>query len=184
MNRLRSTWGLRAAAGLLMASLVPATFATAVHAARHTSSYADWVRLQLRTPADEAVEQALETAEESRARSLEAFLEVFVEAYEARQPERPLARAFSTFDLSNDALISYLEGRYLRVASDAVLPRTALAAAKVVSEQVLKRGMAPLALLARRDLTRRAGAVRLCSSRTPVYILSFRALWAAQPLGP
>ena len=53
MNRLRSIWGMRSVAGLLMVSLLPVTFATAVHAAQHTSSYADWVRLQLRIPAGE-----------------------------------------------------------------------------------------------------------------------------------
>ncbi len=184
MNRLRSIWGMRSVAGLLMASLLPVTFATAVHAAQHTSSYADWVRLQLRLPADEAVEQALETATESRARSLEAFLTVFVDAYEAQQPERSLAHAFSTHDLSNDALISYLEGRYLRFVGDAVLPRAALVAAKVASKQVLERGLTSLAALTRIDLSRRAWAATLQPSQAPVFILSLRVLSAAQPLGP
>ncbi len=184
MNRLRSTWGMRAVAGLLVASLLPVTFATAVHAAQHTSSYADWVRRQLRIPADEAITQALETAEKSQPRSLEAFLAVFVEAYAAQQPERSLARAFSARDLSNKALISYLEGRYLGFVGEAVLPRAALVAAKVVSKQVLKRGMAPLADLTRRTLTRCAWAATLQPSHAPVFIPSLRVLSAAHPLGP
>ena len=184
MNRLRSIWGMRAMAGLLLASLLPVTFASAVQAARHTASYADWVRLQLRIPVGEAIEQALEVAEESRARSLEDFLTVFVEAYEAQQPEQSIAHAFSTRDLSNDALISYLEGRYLRFVGDAVLSRTALMAAKVVSKQVLKRGLTPLAALTRSDLSRLAWAAMLQPARAPVFILSLRALSAAQPLGP
>ncbi len=184
MNRVRSIWGIRLVAGLLMASLLPVTFATAVHAAQHTSSYADWVRLQLRIPAGEAVEQALETATESRARSLEAFLIVFVEAYEAQQPERSLALAFSTHDLSNDALISYLEGHYLGFVGDAVLPRAALVAAKVASKQVLERGPISLVTLTRIDLSRRAWAATLQPSHAPVFILSLRTLSAAQPLGP
>ncbi len=182
MNRLRSIWGMRSVAGLLMASLLPVTFATAVHAAQHTSSYADWVRLQLRIPAGEAVEQALETATESRARSLEAFLTVFVEAYQAQQPERSLALAFSTRDLSNDALISYLEGHYLGFVGDAVLPRAALVAAKLASKQVLEQGS--LAALTRIDLSRRAWLATIQPSHAPVFILSLRALSAAQPLGP
>ena len=172
-------------AGLLVASLLPVTFATAVHAAQHTSSYADWVRRQLRIPADEAITQALETAEKSQPRSLEAFLAVFVETYVAQQPERPLARAFSVRGLSNEALISYLEGRYLGFVGEAVLPRAALVAAKVVSKkQVVKRGMAPLADLTRRTLTRCAWGATLQPSQAPVFILSLRALSAAQPLGP
>ena len=184
MNRLRSIWGMRSVAGLLMASLLPVTFATAVHAAQHTSSYADWVRLQLRIPAGEAVEQALETATESRARSLEAFLIVFVEAYEAQQPERSLALAFSTHDLSNDALISYLEGHYLGFVGDAVLPRASFTAATVAVTQVLKRGTASLALLTRQDLNRRVFAASLQSSSAPVFVVSLRTRCAAQPLGP
>ena len=184
MNWLRSKWGMRAVAGLLTASLLPVTFATAVHAAEHTSSYADWLRQQLRIPTDEVVEQALETATESRPRSLDAFLTAFVEAYEAQQPARPLAQAFAAHHLSNEALISYLEGRYLRFVGDAVLPRATLAAAKVVSEQVLKRGLTPLAALARIDLSRRTWAATIQPSQAPVFILSLRALSAAQPLGP
>ncbi|MFB3133503.1 MAG: hypothetical protein ACE10K_13380, partial [Rhodothermales bacterium] len=97
-------------------------------------------------------------------------------------PERSLARAFSVLDLSNQALISYLEGRYLGFVGEAVLPR--LVAAQVVSKQVLKRGMAPLADLTRRNLTRCAWAATLQPSQAPVFILSLRALSAAQPLGP
>ncbi len=184
MNRLRTKWGKCVAAALLLASLLPVTFATAAHAARHTASYADWVQLQLRIPADDVVVQALEAAAESRARSLEAFLATFVEAYEAQHPERSLAYAFSADGLSNEALISYLKGRYLGFVGDAVLPRASFTAATVVVTQVLKRGTASLALLTRQDLNRRVFAASLQSSSAPVFVVSLRTRCAAQPLGP
>lgn len=184
MNRLRTKGGTRVAAALLLASLLPVTFATAAHAARHMASYADWVRLQLRIPADDVVALALETATESRAGSLEAFLATFVEAYEAQQPAQPLAYAFSAVGLSNEALISYLKGRYLGFAGEAVLPRASFTAATVVAQQVLNRGLASLALLTRHDLSRRVFAVTWHPSAVPAFVVALRTRCAAQPLGP
>lgn len=184
MTRLRTKWGKRAAAALLLVSLLPVTFATATHAVRHTATYADWVRLQLRIPADDVVTQALETAAESRARSLGSFLATFVEAYEAQHPERPLAYAFSADGLSNEALISYLKGRYLGFVGGAVLPRAAFTAVTVAAKQVLKRGTASLALVTRNDLSRRIFAAALRPARAPTFVVSLRTRCAAQPLGP
>ena len=184
MNRLRNKWGMRAVAALLVASLLPVTFAAATHATRPTTPYADWVRLQIRMPADAVVVQALEVASESRARSLETFLIAFVEAYEAQHPERPLADAFSADGLSNEALISYLKGRYIGFAGEAVLPRLTLSAATVLVNHVMKRGMASLALLTRSDLHRRVWVASLRPSLMPVFILPLRARFAARPLGP
>ena len=184
MNRLRTRWGKLVAAALLLASLLPVTFATAAHAGRHTASYADWVRLQLRLPADDGVALALETAAESPAQSLEVFLATFVKAYEAQHPERPLAYAFSADGLSNEALISYLKGRYLGVVGEAVLPRAMFTAATVAAQQVLNRGTASLALLTRHDLSRRVFAASWPSSPAPVFVVSLRTRCAAQPLGP
>ncbi len=184
MNRLRTKWGMRVAAALLLVSLLPVTFATAAHTGRHAASYADWVRLQLRIPAGEAVAQALEAASESRARSLEAFLATFVEAYEAEDPEQPLAAAFSADGLSNEALISYLKGRYLGFAGEAVPPRASFTTATVAAQQVLNRGMAALALLTRYDLSRRVFAVSLQPSPAPAFVVPLRTRCAAQPLGP
>ena len=171
-------------AAWLVASLLPVTFAAATHATRPTTPYADWVRLQIRMPADDVVVQALAVASESRARSLESFLTAFVEAYEAQHPERPLADAFSADGLSNEALISYLKGRYIGFAGEAVLPRVTLSAATILVNHVMKRGMASLALLTRSDLHRRVWVASLRPSLMPAFILPLRTRFAAQPLGP
>ena len=184
MNRLRTKWRMRVAAALLLASLLPVTFATAAHATRHTATYADWVRLQLRIPADDVVALALETAAESRAGSLEAFLATFVEAYEAQHPEQPLASAFAAEGLSNEALISYLKGRYLGFAGEAVPPRASFTTATVAAQQVLNRGMAAVALPTRHDLSRRIFAVSLQPTPAPAFVVLLRTRCAAQPLGP
>ena len=184
MTWLRTKWGKRGVATLLLVSLLPVTFATAAHAVRHTATYADWVRLQLRIPADDVVARALETAAESPVRSLGSFLAIFVEAYEAQHPERPLAYAFAADGLSNEALISYLKGRYLGFVGGAVLPRAAFMAATVAVKQVLKRGTTSLALLTRNDLSRRVFAVSLQPALAPVFVVALRTRCAAQPLGP
>ena len=184
MNWLRTKWGKRVAAALLVVSLLPAMFATAAQAARHTTTYADWVRLQLRIPADEAVLQALDTAAAHPARSLEVFLDAFVEAYEAQQPQRPLAYAFSADVPSNEALISYLKGRYLGFVGEAVVPRAAFMAATVVAKQVLKRGIPSLALITRRDLNRQVVVTTLRPTVVPAFIVLLRTRFAARPMGP
>ena len=184
MNRLRTKWGKRVVAALLGASLLPVTFAAATHTAQHTASYADWVRLQVRMPADAVLAQALEVASASRARSLDTFLTAFVEAYEAQHPERPLADAFSADGLSNEALISYLKGRYIGFAGEAVLPRLTLTVATALAKHVMKRGTASLALLTRSDLHRRVWAASLRPSLRPAFVLPLRTRFAAQPLGP
>lgn len=184
MNRLRTRWATRVLAVLLVASLLPVTFATARHVARHTASYADWVRLEIRMPIDDAVVRALEVAEQSRAQSLETFLKAFVEAYEAQHPERPLAEVFSADDLSNEALISYLKGRYLGLVGEAVLPRAALTVAIAVTKHVMKRGTASLSVLTRSDLHRRVWAAALRPTPVPAFVLPLRTRFAARPLGP
>ena len=184
MNQLRTKWGKRVAAALLLVSLLPVTFATTVHAVRHTATYADWVRHHLRMPADEAVVQALAIATEGASGSLEAFLTSVVNAYEAQHPEQPLAYAFSEEGLSNDALISYLKGRYLGLVGEAVLPRAALSAATVGSQHVFKRGTALLALSTSLDQARQTWITTVRFSRVPLFVLSLRTQYAAQPLGP
>lgn len=175
---------MRGIAALLLASLLPVTFAMAAHAARHTPSYADWVRIQLREPNNPVVAQALASAEQSRPRTLEAFLTVFVEAYEAQQPEEPLAYAFAEPDLSNDALISYLQGRFLGFVGDAIPPRTFWMAAEAGAKQVVKRSIGLSALLSRLELAHKEGGEVLQPSSIPACILPVRLISAAQPRGP
>jgi len=184
MNGLRSKWGKRGVVALLLVSLLPPTFATVAFAAQRTDSLASWVRMQLREPADAAVEQALEQAERSAAGSLEAFLAVFVEAYEAQRPEKPLAHAFATRALSNAALIAYLQGRFLGFVGEVIFLRTVFVAAKMAVKKVSERSATPLVVLPRRDQVRGLGASPLQGVCGPVFIPLLRVLSAAQPLGP
>ncbi|MFQ5570648.1 MAG: hypothetical protein ACE5G0_13275 [Rhodothermales bacterium] len=171
-------------AGVLLASLLPVSFATGVQTAQHTSSYAGWVEAQLREPADETVQKALEVAAASRSRSLEAFLTVFVEAYEAQQPETPLARVFSPRSLSNEALIIYLQGCYIGLVNDAVLPRTVFVTVQALSKQALKRWKGTHAVLRAHRLAHSAWTQTVRPSVVPVFVLMLRSLSTAQPLGP
>ncbi len=184
MNRLRSTWAKRWVAALLLGSLLPVTFAAAAQTAQHTASLADWIRAQLRNPDDEAVERALEAAQAAHPRSLESFLRVFIDALEAQQPGTQAARAFAAPGLSDDALIAYLQGRYHGLASDAVLPRTALLAAHAPPGLTPDRGAAALAVLPARGPAQQAHAAAVPGAARPVFVLPVRARSAAQPLGP
>jgi hypothetical protein len=72
-------------------------------------------------PADAAVEEALKEAAQAEAQSFESFIEVFLEAYGARHDQSSAAHAFVKEDLSDDALIAYLQRRYTEVSGEAVL---------------------------------------------------------------
>lgn len=186
MRWMRSTWGARLMAAGLVACLLSSVVATGAMGQRRAVglSYADWVRAQLRVPADDALEAALSEAVSSHPRTLDAFLATFIEAYESRQPQAPLSVAFLSRDLSNDALISYLETRYHGVVGEGMLPRTFFTSALVPFTKAPDRPAMMADVLARHVLDapltgealrpearyRPAGPVRLLSS--------------AQPLGP
>lgn len=185
MNRLRSTWAKRWMAALLVASLLPVTFATAMQAARPTDSFGDWVRGQLRVPADAAVERALDAAEAQRAGSLEAFLHVFVEAYEAEAPGQPLADIFDAPARSNESLITYLASRFRGLVADALPPRTALQAAQTAQALTPERsGPAGSALLDVRRVILPSWARAMPLAPAPRFVVAVWQLSAAQPLGP
>ena len=184
MNRLRSIWGLRGVAALLLTSLLPVSFAAAFQAAEQTSSYADWLRAQIRGPLDAAVAEALDEAADRPAHSLDAFLAAFVDAYEARQPATPLAQRILSLDLSNEALVAYLESRFNGLVGAAVLPRVAVVAAASPSSHAPDRPVLPLGAWTQHDRQHVRQATSLQQVARPVFVRSVRLLWAAQPRGP
>lgn len=131
MGWVRSKWLLRCTALLLLGAMLPMALAPTSRAASGSlsSSYAEWVRAQLRMPADAAVEEALHEAAETDARTFRTFAEAFLKAYEARHPLESAAHVFVDRDLSNDALIAYLQRRYTEISGEAVLLRLRLVAA-------------------------------------------------------
>lgn len=183
MGWLRSTWGARGVGTLVLAGLLGASLTSTIPPSRYASSYAEWVRTQFRGPIDEAVEQALADASSDRPRSLDAFLTAFVRAYEAREPGATVARSLFALDLSDEALITYLESRYHGVVSDAVLPRAVLVATSLVSSHLSNRLTALGAPDARRDLPvwRVFAAWRIAWRGV---VVPLRVVSAAQPLGP
>lgn len=183
MRWLRFKWAQRGGVALVLACLLLVSFVTVVHAAKKTSSYADWVRTHL-GDIDREVELALETAASSDAHSLDAFLVAFVEAYEAQQPSQPLAQVFATPLQTTEGLIAYLQSRYVGVVGDALLPRSQLLAAKILPSQGVDRGPSQFATLV--DALPRHLASEVAFKRTvvPAFVFSIRILSAAQPLGP
>lgn len=174
-------------AAVLVASLLPTAAAPALRAASDVSaSYADWLRGQLAEPAGEAFEAALQTALQAEASSISAFLDAFVEAYEAQRPEVRLAHLLSVHDdLSNEALLLHLRGRFNRLVGAALLPHAALIAAQGHGANGQGRSLVLLALpaLGWPSLPRISGQAPVGGDLL-VFILSVRTLWAAQPLGP
>lgn len=131
MRLARSTFFTRVVAGLLVLSMLPALVAEAGQApgASLQGTYAEWIRAQLRVPADTGLKKALDTAAQEKASTFEGFLQAFLDAYEAERPDVPMARAFTDRDLTDDALISYLQRRFTEITGEAILPRLCSAVA-------------------------------------------------------
>ncbi len=186
MRRLRTTWGSRLIAGWLLACLVASVFATGTRGSARPACepYAEWLRAQLRLPADAAVEAAIDDAVASKARSLGAFLSAFVEAYESRQPQGALAAAFLPHDLSNEGLITYLEGRFNGLGAEGVPVRGSFQTVLAPAGKVLDRLDAG-AMLAMREAVLQPVAVYARSAEVVRPLIRLlRILSAAQPMGP
>lgn len=127
MRWARSTFVSRIIACLMLVSLLPALVVPDGFAASESaqSPFEQWVRGQLRVPASEAVDSALKAATKARARTIEQFVAAFLEAYD---DGAPVSRAFTDRELSEEALISYLQRRFHGVAAEGVLPRHQLVA--------------------------------------------------------
>lgn len=134
MGRVRSTLFARIVSSLLVLSIVPSLFATAGQASALSlqGSMEVWLRAQLRVTADPQIDAALERAAKNRAKNLKDFVAAFISAYEEEAGEPP-ARIFADRDLSDDALIAYLQRRFVELTSDAVTPRIRSVSSPVAS---------------------------------------------------
>jgi hypothetical protein len=187
MRSMRATWGSRLIAGGLLACLLASVLGAGLRGGAHPpacASYAAWLRAQLRVPADAVLDHAIGEAAASKARTLTAFLTAFVEAYEAKHPPAALAAAFLPHDLSNEALITYLESRFDGVGGAALPVRTTSLSAPVPAGKVPDRFPLGTIAAATRDLVAPVvGFVDLGGAR-PLPVRLLRVLSAARPLGP
>lgn len=186
MRWMRTIQARRLLVIVLIAALLPTLISPAAATARCATyaSYGDWLRTQLRVAPDDAFEQAIERAAEARPQSLSDFLDAFVEAYETESPDAPLSAVFSAIDLSNEALVTYLERRYQQFGGDGLVPRnrstSALYPHVKAPDRVEKLSAAVISVAPARlgqALSRSADLLR-------PFILSVRTLTSAQPLGP
>ena len=174
---------MRWVAALLLVSLLPVSFATAFSTARHTSSFAHWLETQLQDPTDEAVQQVLATVSSNRTRSLEVFVRDFIDAYQAQRPNASAARVLAGMDLSDEALIAYLESRYLGLVGHGVLPRLLLKSQVFVST-LSKRLGGSVSVLADKQQQHHTWTTMWRHAVRPVVVVTLRELSSAQPLGP
>lgn len=182
MRALRSTWGARVLAALLATSLLslvllPVGQKTSIEG---TASYATWLRAQATGDTDATFDEALTTARASDAHSLHEFLTAFVEAYEGSSEQ--LAKVFAAGDRSGAALIRYLERHYLRLAGGEVYASLTAAAASLLKLDRLVSALPSIRLL--QDLDTSGGTQLKQWLHTPLFVLSLRTLFSAQPLGP
>lgn len=182
MRALRSTWGARVLAALLATSLLslvllPVGQETSIEG---TASYATWLRAQATGDTDATFDEALTTARASDAHSLHEFLTAFVEAYEGSSEQ--LAKVFAAGDRSGAALIRYLERHYLRLAGGEVYASLTAAAASLLKLDRLVSALPSIRLL--QDLDTSGGTQLKQWLHTPLFVLSLRTLFSAQPLGP
>ena len=184
MHRLRSKWSKRWVAALLLVSLLPVSFATAFSTARHTSSFASWLETQLQDTENEAVVEALAEVSTHRTRSLEVFVRDFIDAYEAQHPDVSAARVLAGMDLSDEALIAYLESRYMGLVGHGVLPRLLLKAQVLTSTLSKRLGTFSSSVLTEKQQQHRIWTTMWQHAMRPVVVVTLRQLSSAQPLGP
>ena len=186
MRTLRSTWGSRLIAALLALSLSPGFAVPVAQAAQHVAerTYADWLRAQLSGSPPPAFEAALEAAVAVQPVSFEAFLDAFVEAYQAQPTDVSLDAVFSVREMSGEALVYFLHGRFQQVMGVALPPRAMLTVAGPQTAGSLSGPNLVASFL--------VGAATLHPASTPLSgdegrtgaVLPLRLLSAAQPLGP
>lgn len=87
-------------------------------------SYGDWLREQLRVPADEALELSLTDAEAQRHDHIQKFLVAVIDHLEASGIDA--GRFFGVDDLSGGHLVTYLESRFSHLTADALPARVLL----------------------------------------------------------
>ncbi len=185
MQRLRATRGARWLALLISVSIF-ASFVAPVAVAAHPSTqpYADWLRNQLREPADEVFESALAVVEAKKPTTFHAYLTAFVRVYDERSSEADLSEAFTGHAFSREALLLILQFRYHRVVGEAVLPPVILSALVVPQSKTPERHVAGATSRdggSSQTIQRESdGAVRVPET----HVRPIRDLVTAQPLGP
>lgn len=186
MRWLRTTWGSRPISAGLLVCLLLSVFGAGMRGDSQPvcAPYEAWLRAQLRVPADVVLEEAIEEAVSSRPRTLTAFLSTFVAAYEARNPQTALATAFLTQDLSNEALITYLETRFNGVGAEGVPVRGNWQTMLVPSGKAPDRHEAGVFAVAFQALLVQASAFVQHVEAVQPHVRLLRILSAAQPLGP
>lgn len=185
MRVLRTTILTRILTTLLIGSVVAVMLVPSAWAQRNdvAASYEVWLRQQLRVTPDAHMEAALAEALEERPASLEDFLYAFVAAYEA-EADVSLSEAFALHAPSDEALISYLHGRYLGIVGDAVMPRIVPMGVVAQSNTSNDRSGTARAMMTKRWLAwEQQEAAHLDLQAIPV-IIPLRVLFSASPMGP
>lgn len=181
----RKRWTSRVFAAILLLSVLPTFIIPNNRAAggAQFGSYEGWIRAQLRIPVDGAVEEAMSSAIESGADSFDEFLAAFLEAYAEAAPGQAISQVFTERNLSDDALISFLQRRYSQVGDEGVLHRVALTS---LVQQVAvdgKFGLAAITSHSGMSALAAAGPV-IASLAERTVVISLRTLSSARPLGP
>lgn len=180
---VRNGWMGRVLAAMLIASMLPMLFIPPARAASGSQfgSYERWLRAQIRVSSD-AVENAIADAVADRSDSLQDFVAAFVESYEAAAPDRSIAFVFTERELSNEALISFLQRRYTRVVDDAVLSRVYLTTA--TSQMTTGQSVGSAGVLSMKEDLHSLSAGLASSPSAGLVVVPFRERSSARPLGP
>ena len=181
---VRKKWTSRVLAAVLILSILPTLMVPSNRASGSAQfgSYEGWLRAQLRIPADEAVERAIVDAVEAGADSFDAFIAIFLEAYATAAPGESISQVFTDRDLSNDALISYLQRRYSQVVDAGILPRVYLTSF-VQNPVIGESGPSDAAVGAGAAALSGFGAALPALIESTIFI-SLRTLSSARALGP
>lgn len=183
MRRLRTKRGSRLLVALMVTSLTSWMVVPWVGVAEQAAvkSYADWLRTQWGTASDAAATQAFEVAKEAQAQSLHDFLSIFVAAYLAQAPQAVVIEAWAS---SHEALMLYLQGQFLRLVGDAVLPHATLVSAPMKAPHQTLRCLVSVLGLSSKNRCHQAWETGFLWGMEASQVLSVRDRWAAMPLGP
>lgn len=182
---MRSTWGLRLVAAMLVVALLPVAAVPVGPSAPHIASlsYANWLRAQLDAPASPAIEAAFDAAVEDAPDTMDAFLDAFAATYAVEAAGVPLARFFDApDDLGADALLQFLRSQFHRLGADGLVPLVTLVAASVVALGSPERAKAAVTIPAQ---VFSRGIVRtVCAAAVTAVAVPLRLRSAARPNGP
>lgn len=182
---MRSVWRMRLVAAMLVAALLPASFAPVATSVPQVAafSYAAWLRTQLAGPSTPAVEAALDAAVAAAPASIDAFLGAFAEAYHADDAAPALADLFAApDDLTAEALLSFLRSRFDRLGAESFARSATLVVAAAAQGQGPERAKALLVVPIR--LYAAAIAHALPEAVSAAVVMPLRLRSSARPNGP